>query len=94
MLVQERRQQVLDLVSQKAFVTLADLAAAIQVSESTLRRDLDYWNRKGLLKHWRNKKRLKQTRVRPQNQDQYEKPHKTPARSRFRRHSGGGRSRG
>jgi len=49
-LVQERRQQVLDLVSQKAFVTLADLAAAIQVSESTLRRDLDYWNRKGLLK--------------------------------------------
>jgi DeoR family transcriptional regulator, fructose operon transcriptional repressor len=49
-LVQERRQQVLDLVSQKGFVALADLAAAIQVSESTLRRDLDYWNRKGLLK--------------------------------------------
>src|SRR6516225_10586943 len=31
-------------------MTLADLAAAIQVSESTLRRDLDHWDRKGMLK--------------------------------------------
>jgi DeoR/GlpR family transcriptional regulator of sugar metabolism len=49
-LVQERRQQVLDLVSRRGFMTLADLAAAIQVSESTLRRDLDHWDRKGMLK--------------------------------------------
>ena len=50
MLVQERRQQVLDLVSRKGFVTLADLAEAVEVSESTLRRDLDHWDRLGLVK--------------------------------------------
>jgi DeoR family fructose operon transcriptional repressor len=49
-LVQERRQQVLDLVSRKGFVTLADLAQAVRVSESTLRRDLDHWDRMGMLK--------------------------------------------
>jgi DeoR/GlpR family transcriptional regulator of sugar metabolism len=41
-LVEERRQRVLDLVSKRGFVALADLARAIQVSESTIRRDLDY----------------------------------------------------
>ncbi len=50
MLVQERRQQVLDLVSKNGFVTLTDLAQAIKVSESTLRRDLDHWNERGLVK--------------------------------------------
>jgi DeoR family fructose operon transcriptional repressor len=49
-LVQERRQQVLDLLSRNGFMTLADLAGAVQASESTLRRDLDHWNRKGLVK--------------------------------------------
>jgi DeoR family fructose operon transcriptional repressor len=49
-LVQERRQQVLDLVSRKGFVTLADLSEAVSASESTLRRDLDHWDRKGMLK--------------------------------------------
>jgi DeoR/GlpR family transcriptional regulator of sugar metabolism len=49
-LVEERRQRVLDLVSRRGFVALTDLAAAIQVSESTIRRDLDYWNQQGVLK--------------------------------------------
>ena len=50
MLVQERRQRVLDLVSERGFVALTDLAQTIDVSESTLRRDLDYWHKQGLLR--------------------------------------------
>ncbi len=50
MLVQERRQRVLDLVSRRSFVTLADLTKTLKVSESTLRRDLDHWHEQGLLK--------------------------------------------
>jgi DeoR/GlpR family transcriptional regulator of sugar metabolism len=50
MLVEERRQRVLDLVSERGFVALTDLAQTIDVSESTLRRDLDYWHRQGLLR--------------------------------------------
>src|SRR5438046_231615 len=49
-LVEERRQRVLDLVSQKGFVALTDLARNINVSESTLRRDLDYWHQQGSLR--------------------------------------------
>ena len=50
MLVEERRQHVLDLVSRQGFVSLADLAQAIHVSESTIRRDLDHLHQQGLLK--------------------------------------------
>jgi DeoR/GlpR family transcriptional regulator of sugar metabolism len=49
-LVEERRQRVLDLVSQRGFIALTDLALTIEVSESTLRRDLDYWHKQGLLR--------------------------------------------
>jgi DeoR/GlpR family transcriptional regulator of sugar metabolism len=49
-LVDERRQRVLDLVSQRGFVTLTDLMQAMQVSESTIRRDLDHWDREGLVR--------------------------------------------
>jgi DeoR/GlpR family transcriptional regulator of sugar metabolism len=49
-LVDERRQRVLDLVSQRGFVTLTDLVQAMQVSESTIRRDLDHWDREGLVR--------------------------------------------
>jgi DeoR/GlpR family transcriptional regulator of sugar metabolism len=49
-LVEERRQRVLDLVSSKGFVALSDLARAISVSESTIRRDLDFWHEKGALR--------------------------------------------
>lgn len=50
MLVEERRQRVLDLVSKRGFVALADLARAVEVSESTIRRDIDYWDRQGVLR--------------------------------------------
>ena len=50
MLVEERRQRVLDLVTQRGFIALTDLAQTIDVSESTLRRDLDYWHRQGMLR--------------------------------------------
>jgi DeoR/GlpR family transcriptional regulator of sugar metabolism len=49
-LVEERRQRVLDLVSRKGFVGLAELARAIRVSPSTIRRDLDHLHQQGLLK--------------------------------------------
>jgi DeoR/GlpR family transcriptional regulator of sugar metabolism len=49
-LVEERRQRVLDLVSERGFIALTDLAQTIDVSESTLRRDLDYWHKQGLLR--------------------------------------------
>lgn len=50
MLVEERRQRVLDLVSKQGFISLADLAQTVQVSESTIRRDLDYWHQQGAVK--------------------------------------------
>lgn len=50
MLVEARRKQVLDLVKQRGFVSLTDLAEAIGVSESTVRRDLDFWHSQGSLK--------------------------------------------
>src|SRR4051812_33795246 len=50
MLVEERRQRVLDLVSSRGFVALADLAQSVQVSESTIRRDLDYWHQQGAVR--------------------------------------------
>jgi len=49
-LVEERRQRVLDLVSQRGFVSLNDLAQQVQVSESTIRRDLDYWHQQGVVR--------------------------------------------
>src|SRR6516162_2110640 len=49
-LVEERRQRVLDLVSRRGFVSLLDLAQAIHVSESTIRRDLDHLHQQGVVK--------------------------------------------
>ena len=49
-LVEERRQRVLDLISKQGFVALTDLAKTIQVSDSTIRRDLDYWADEGLVR--------------------------------------------
>jgi DeoR/GlpR family transcriptional regulator of sugar metabolism len=49
-LVEERRQHVLDLVSRHGFISLADLARKIQVSESTVRRDLDHLHQLGALR--------------------------------------------
>ncbi len=50
MLVEERRQRVLDLVSRRGVIGLEDLAREIQVSQSTLRRDLNFWHEQGVLK--------------------------------------------
>jgi DeoR/GlpR family transcriptional regulator of sugar metabolism len=49
-LVEERRQRVLDLVTRRGFIALADLAQTLQVSESTLRRDLDHWQQEGVVR--------------------------------------------
>jgi DeoR/GlpR family transcriptional regulator of sugar metabolism len=48
--VAERRQRVLDLVSRKGVVALEDIARQIDASQSTLRRDLNYWHQLGVLK--------------------------------------------
>ena len=50
MLVEDRRKQVLELVKGRGFVTLADLAREVGVSESTARRDLDHWEGRGVLR--------------------------------------------
>ncbi len=50
MLVEERRQKVLELVSQHGFLSLPDLVKILKVSDSTVRRDLDYLDEKQLLK--------------------------------------------
>jgi DeoR family transcriptional regulator, fructose operon transcriptional repressor len=49
-LVEERRQKVLELVKDRGFVALADLATELHASESTLRRDLEFWDQQGQLK--------------------------------------------
>lgn len=50
MLVEERRQKVLDLLSERGFAALTDLAQALETSESTIRRDLDYWDERGAVR--------------------------------------------
>lgn len=50
MLVEERRHKVLELVGQSGFASLADLARRIQVSESTIRRDLEHLHLQGHLR--------------------------------------------
>ena len=50
MFVGERRQRVLELVSRLGFISLADLAREINKSESTVRRDLEYWDKLGKIK--------------------------------------------
>ncbi|MBM4070636.1 MAG: DeoR/GlpR transcriptional regulator [Planctomycetes bacterium] len=50
MIVEKRRQKVLDLVSERGFASLTDLAEELEASESTIRRDLDYLDQQGVLK--------------------------------------------
>lgn len=50
MLVEERRQKVVDFVSERGFASLADLAKELATSESTIRRDLDFLDQQGALK--------------------------------------------
>jgi len=48
-LVEERRQRILDVISKKGFATSADLARTLSASESTIRRDLEYWDQQGVV---------------------------------------------
>jgi DeoR family transcriptional regulator, fructose operon transcriptional repressor len=50
MIVEERRQKVLELVNERGFVSLSELAKVLNASESTIRRDLDYWGHHGMIK--------------------------------------------
>ena len=50
MLVEERRNQLLELVRRRGFASLPELADELQVSESTVRRDLDYLEETGSAK--------------------------------------------
>ena len=50
MIVEERRQKVLELVNERGFIALSELAKTLNTSESTIRRDLVYWDQHGLIK--------------------------------------------
>jgi DeoR/GlpR family transcriptional regulator of sugar metabolism len=50
MIVEERRNKLLELVRQRGFASLPELASNLQVSESTVRRDLDYLEETGSAK--------------------------------------------
>src|ERR1700748_206913 len=50
MLAEDRRTRLLELVRVKGFSTLPALAGQLQVSESTVRRDLDYLEENGSAK--------------------------------------------
>ena len=50
MQTQERRSQLLELVRQRGFASLAELVNELQVSSSTVRRDLDYFEELGTAK--------------------------------------------
>ncbi len=50
LLVEERRNQLLEMVRLRGFASLPELAEQLQVSESTVRRDLDYLEEVGTAK--------------------------------------------
>lgn len=50
MIAEERRQKLADIVRQKGFVPLPDLVDQMGVSESTVRRDLDFLHDAGILR--------------------------------------------
>jgi|GEM_PF-35576 len=47
LLVEERRNQLLEMVRQRGFASLPELADVLKVSESTIRRDLDHLEESG-----------------------------------------------
>lgn len=47
MIVEERQSQLLELIRLKGFASLKDLSSCLQVSESTIRRDLELLERSG-----------------------------------------------
>lgn len=53
MLLDERRRQVLKAIEERGFISLHDLAQRCEVSESTLRRDLEHLDRIGQIRRTR-----------------------------------------
>src|SRR5438067_5513570 len=49
-LTDDRRNRVLELIRQRGFASLPDLAETLEVSESTVRRDLDFLEESGVAK--------------------------------------------
>ena len=47
MIVDERRSKILGMAENLGFVALQQLSAAVDASESTVRRDLEYLDRQG-----------------------------------------------
>lgn len=50
MLVEERRNRLLELVRERGFASLPELSRTLEVSESTIRRDLDHLEKTGAAK--------------------------------------------
>lgn len=48
MVIEQRRQQLLELINERGFATLSELVSALGVSESTIRRDLEALDQAGL----------------------------------------------
>lgn len=48
--IEDRRKRVVELLAEKGFLSLADLARTFEVSESTLRRDLEILDEQGTVK--------------------------------------------
>jgi DeoR family transcriptional regulator, fructose operon transcriptional repressor len=48
LVIEQRRQQLLELINERGFATLAELVSALGVSESTIRRDLEALDQSGL----------------------------------------------
>ncbi len=53
MIVDERRNQILQVIENKGFVSLHELANAVDVSQSTIRRDLEHLDRIGQIRRTR-----------------------------------------
>lgn len=53
MLVDQRREEILEVVQAKGYATLHDLSVGIEVSESTIRRDLEYLESLGQVRRTR-----------------------------------------
>ncbi|QDT62901.1 DeoR/GlpR family DNA-binding transcription regulator [Calycomorphotria hydatis] len=53
MLLDDRRQKILDSIEQRGSISLSELMMIVEVSESTLRRDLDYLDRIGQIRRTR-----------------------------------------
>ena len=50
MFVNERREQITELLSRRPSVTVAELTGLFQVSQETIRKDLEYLERQGVLR--------------------------------------------